>query len=351
MSFHKDKPTVFLSHTDYPIDIAEQRSKGRNKVFETRHLEALRKGGVNFICDHLGGETNMFSTFPVSLMLKQADYLERTLNGIDCMIQEARESKDKILLIKTVNDIEEALSSDRLGIILSIQGGKPIRENIALLRIFYELGVRLMNITANERNLLGNSCMDRTDGGLSYFGAHVVEEMNQLGMVIDVAQLSPKGCMDVFDLSSSPVIASNSNAKALCNHPRNLSDEVIKKLAQNGGVMGIHCLPAFLSSTPGAGIQDMIDHIEYVVNLAGIDHVGIGPDLLENWPVRKYNCIWEKAQDLADKKIDFQYPEGFKSLSDIPSLYAAILDRGYSKKDASKIIGENFLRVFKEVLS
>ncbi len=346
--FSGDDPIVFLAHTDYPIDIAEQRSKGKNKVMEERHLAALRKGGVNFICDHVGGETNMFSTFPVSLMLKQADYLERTLNGIDCMLQEAEESKDEILIVRKKSDFDNAVSSGRLGIILSIQGGMPIRSNLALLRTFYNLGVRLMNLTANERNLLGNSCMDRRDGGLSHFGAEVVEEMNRVGMVIDIAQLSPQGCLDVFDLSEFPVIASNSNAQALCDHPRNLSDEIIKGLADNGGAMGIHCLPAFLSSNPGANIQSIIDHIEYVVNLVGIDHVGLGPDLLENWPEEKYNCIWEKGQDLADTKIDFQYPEGFKSLTDIPSLYDAILERGYSKNDAAKIMGENFLRVFKE---
>lgn len=340
---------VVLAHTDYLVDVSERRSRGETQVLEKYHLGALRKGGVNIICDHVGGETRMFTTFPLKKMLDTADYLERALDGIDYMMQEASESSNEILIVTSIDDVERAKSESKLGIVLALQGGSPIKEDLALLRTFYRLGIRLMNLTANLRNQIADSCMDRTNGGLSDFGVSVVEEMNRLGMVIDIAQLSQQGCRDVFELSTHPVIASNSNAATLCNHPRNLDDGVINLLGENGGVMGIHCLPAFLRNDSKASLEDMIKHIDYVVNLVGIKHVGLGPDLLENWPKEKYDSIWGEGQNLGDQKISFDYPKGFESIANVSDLQQALIDRGYSKEDVGKILGGNLLRVFKQV--
>jgi membrane dipeptidase len=291
----------------------------------------------------------MFTTFPLKKMLETADHLERALDGIDYMIQEASESAGKILLITTAEDFERVRKENKLGIILAIQGGNPIKEDLALLRTFHRLGIRMMNLTANLRNQISDSCMDRTNGGLSDFGVTVVKEMNQIGMVIDIAQLSQKGCHDVFELTNQPVIASNSNAATLCNHPRNLDDSVINLLGANGGVMGIHCLPAFLRNDSQASIEDMIKHIDYVVSLIGVDHVGLGPDLLEEWPKETYDSIWGEGQILGGQKITFDYPKGFESLTNIPDLQQMLLDSGYSKDDVGKILGGNLIRVFRQV--
>lgn len=340
---------VVLAHSDYLVDISEKRSRGETKVIERYHLPTLRKAGVNIICDHIGGETKMFTTFPLKKMLDTADHLERALDGIDYMIQEANESSDDILIVTAAEDFERVKRENKLGIILAIQGGNPIKEDLALLRTFHRLGIRLMNLTANLRNQISDSCMDRTNGGLSDFGVTVVEEMNRVGMVIDIAQLSQKGCHDVLDLSNQPVIASNSNAATLCNHPRNLDDGVINRLGENKGVIGIHCLPAFLRNDSQATIDDMIKHVDYIVNLIGVDHVGLGPDLLEEWPKETYDSIWGEGQILGDQKITFDYPKGFESLANIPDLRQLLLDGGYSKDDTGKILGGNLLRVFKQV--
>ncbi len=338
-----------LAHTDYLVDVSERRSRGERKVLEKFHLPALRQGGVNIICDHVGGETRMFTTFPLKKMLDCADHLERALDGIDYMRQEANESSTEILIVTSMDDIERARNENKLGIILALQGGNPIKEDLALLRTFYRLGIRLMNLTANIRNQISDSCMGRTNGGLSHFGVSVVEEMNQLGMVIDISQLSQQGSKDVLELSTQPVIASNSNALSLCSHPRNLDDHVIKLLGENGGVMGIHCLPAFLKNDSQATLEDMIKHIDHVVNLTSIDNVGLGPDLLEDWPKDKYDSIWGEGQNLGDQKITFDYPKGFESIANVPDLVQAMLDNGYSKIDVEKFLGGNFLRVFKQV--
>lgn len=340
---------VVLTHSDYLIDVSERRSEGEERVIERRHLPSLRKGGVDIICDHVGGETRMFTTFPIKSILSNPDYLQRALDGIDFMIQEVNESSKEILIVTNIKDVKEVKKDQKLGIILCLQGGRPIKKDLALLRAFYRLGIRKMNLTANLRNDISDSCMDRTNGGLSEFGVKVVEEMNRLGMVIDIAQLSLKGCLDVLEISNHPVIASNSNAKALCSHPRNLDDNVIKLLGDNDGVVGIHCLPLFLSSSSKVTIEDMIHHIDYITKLVGVDHVAIGPDLLENWPQEKHDAIWSKGQSLGDKKIAFHYPKGFESIGDIPKIATSLKSHGYSKTDIDKILGGNILRVFSRV--
>lgn len=338
-----------LAHTDYLIDVSERRSNGETHVLEKYHLPTLRKGGINIICDHVGGETRMFTTFPIKKILSNADYLERGLDGVDYMIQEANENSNDILIVTSMEDIERVRKERKLGIVLALQGGNPIKEDLALLRTFHRLGIRLMNLTANLRNQISDSCMDRTNGGLSEFGVAVVEEMNRLGMVIDIAQLSRQGTHDVLEFSNQPVIASNSNAATLCDHPRNLDDDVIKLMGENGGVIGIHCLPAFLRKDSQATLDDMVKHMGYIVDLIGVDHVGLGPDLMENWPKEKHNYIWGEGQKLGDQKISFDYPKGFESIANVPDLRAALLDAGYSKQDVEKMLGGNLLRVFSRV--
>jgi len=340
---------VVLAHSDYLIDVAERRSRGETRVLEKRHLASLKKGGVSVICDHVGGDTRMFSTFPLEKIGTSCTPLERALYGVDCMLQEAQESSDEVLIVRDFMDIQQVRESHRLGIVLSLQGGSPIGQDLSLLRTFYRLGIRCLHLTANLRNQISDSCIGRTNGGLTEFGVEVVREMNRLGMVIDIAQLSPAGCMDVFDSSEQPVIASNSNAKALCDHPRNLDDKTIQRLAEGGGVMGIHCLPAFLSKKPGATIGNMVEHIKHVTNLVGVDHVAIGPDLLEDWPRDKYDCIWGSGQSLGSARIEFDYPEGFEDISKIPDLAALLSRSGYTDKEVDKILGGNLLRVFKQV--
>ena len=342
------KDLVVLAHTDYLIDVSERRSWGEHRVLETRHLSTLRAGGVDIICDHVGGRTKMFSTFPLKKMLSFSDSMERALHGVDCMWQEVSESGTKIKMIETIDDVEKLRNQNKLGLVLCLQGGSPIKEDISLIRIFYKLGIRCMHLTANVRNQISDSCADRNAGGLTNFGVDVVNEMNRIGMVIDLAQLSHKGCLDVLEITNSPVIASNSNAKALCNHPRNLDDEVIELIGKTGGVIGLHCLPSFLKAEGKVTVEEMVKHTDYITNLIGIDHVGIGPDLLENWPKEKHDAIWG-TQQLNGKPVEFEYPEGFRSIADIPNLRNVLLASGYSNSDVNKILGGNILRVFHNV--
>ncbi len=252
--------------------------------------------------------------------------LRRALELIDLFHREIGENANEIAIARNLREIKYTLSKGKIAAILSIEGGEALEGSIGVLRIFYKLGVRCLTITWNERNELGNGVFGGK-GGLTPFGVEVIEEMNRLGMIVDVSHLNEEGFWEVLSLSKRPVIASHSNCRALYEHPRNLSDEQIRALAKKGGVMGITFVPEFLRGTESS-IEDVLDHIEYAVNVGGEDCVGIGSDF-----------------DGTD-----HLPSGLRDCRDIHRLVVGLLERGYSDIVVKKIVGENFLRVIEKVL-
>lgn len=339
---------TILAHTDYAVDVGESRSRGLVRVMARKHIPVIRAGGVDVICDHVGGDTRLFSTFPIQMLLSSSTPLERALHNIECMFEEESESPEQFSIIRSFSDIRNAKEAGKLGVILSLQGGMPINHDLALLGIFHRLGVRCMHLTAALRNNISDSCMGRSNGGLTDFGIEVVKRMNDSGITIDLSQLSPRGCLDVLEVSRKPVIASNSNARSLYDHPRNLDDAVIEAMGKNGGVMCVHCLSLFITDEGTATLDDLVDIIEYMVGLAGVDHVGVGPDLLENWPSEVYEKMWGHEESLESSFTESSYVKGLESISEIPNLRAALIQRGFSEDDCHKIMGHNLLRVFRE---
>jgi membrane dipeptidase len=220
------------------------------------------------------------------------DPLRYALQAIEYMYAEIEESEGQLMLATTVDDIQRAKRMGKLAVVFCFEGGMPLGNDLSSLGTFYRLGVRCIGLTANLRNQLADGISDRAQGGLSSLGAECVKEMNRQGIVIDVSHLSDAGALDVLDLSHDPVIASHSNAAALCDHPRNLKDDLIRAISQGGGVVGVHALSDFISKSARAKLEDLLNHIDHIIMLAGVDHVGIGPDLLENWPVDLLRQIW-----------------------------------------------------------
>ena len=315
------KAIIFDGHCDTILEVMNHR-RTLEKKSTTGHLDIprMKEGGI---------DVQFFAVF-IEDIYKPDRSLKRTLQLIDCFYREIENNHDDILLVTNYNQIKEANRAGKIAAILSIEGGEALEGDLGVLRVLYRLGVRLLTLTWNQRNQIADGIGEsRTGSGLTEFGLKVIDEMNRLGMLIDVSHLSETGFWDVIKRSKTPIVASHSNCYALCPHLRNLKDEQIKALTDKGGVIGITFVPNFLTQEKRkTTVKDVVKHIDYLVEKAGIDCVGLGSD-------------FDGTGSL---------PLGLEGVDKIPNITEELLDRGYKEKDIKKILGENFLRVFKEVV-
>jgi membrane dipeptidase len=329
----------------------------------------LPNGMVDFPRLREGGMKAPFFALWVPVYYKGAEAVRRTLDLRDAMQSVLDAHPDQIELATGAGDIERIVKSKKLAAILAIEGGHQIDDDLAVLRMYYRMGIRAMTLTHFKNNNWADSSTDKPEhNGLTPFGKDVVREMNRLGMLVDVSHVSDKTFYDALAVSTKPVIVSHSSSRAISDIPRNVTDDMLRALAKNGGVIGINfgegfishkdvaALQAAITSNSGAPpnlsgkllddyannefrkdlrdmktglatISDVVDHVDHMVKVAGIDHIGIGSD---------FDGITSP-------------PEGLADISKMPSLVAALLKRGYSEQDIKKILGGNYLRVIREV--
>ncbi len=245
------------------------------------------------------------------------------------LLLEEKQPQD-FMLIRQAEDVLKAKAAGKIGGIAGLEGAEALDGEIGLLRQYYRLGVRNLGLAWNYRNAACDGVAERrTGGGLTEFGVQVVEQCNELGILIDVSHLSPAGVDDVLSITQHPVIASHSNAAALCDHPRNLTDAQLEAIAASGGVVGVTFVNSFLrkDNPEEASLDDVIAHIEHMVRVMGEDHVGLGSDFDGCTP----------PKDLAD-------------VTRYPAITQALLERGFSETAVRKILGGNYLRVLEQVL-
>ena len=295
----------------------------RGRPFATRtaqghvDLPRLRDGGV---------KVQIFALF-VEPAYPPEQALARTLHLWDVLRQAIVEAAGQARLCRTAAEVDTAIAAGVLAVIASVEGGEALGTDLRLLRVLHALGVRAMGLTWNGRNAIASGAGDAS-GGLTAFGRDVVCEMFRLGMVVDVSHLNRRSFWDALAAARGPVIASHSNARALCDHPRNLADDQIRALAASGGVMGMNFYPRFLASSPErADLGRVCDHIDHICGLVGPAHVGLGSDF----------------DGIAG------VPRGLEDCSRLPALTAELLRRGYRRQDVRAILGGNFRRVFQEV--
>jgi len=315
------KAIIFDGHCDTILEVMNHK-RSLEKKSTTGHLDIprMKEGGV---------DVQFFAIF-IEDIYKPERSLKRTLQLIDCFYKEIEKNQDDISLVTNYNQIEEVNRAGKIAAILSIEGGEALEGDLGALRVLYKLGVRLLTLTWNQRNQIADGIWEsRAGSGLTEFGIKVIDEMNDLGMLIDVSHLLENGFWDVVKRSKTPIVASHSDCYALCPHLRNLKDEQIKALVDKGGVIGITFVPDFLTQEKRKTIvKDVVTHIDYLVEKAGIDCVGLGSD-------------FDGTDDL---------PLGLEGVDKIPNITKELLDRGYKEREIEKILGGNFLRVFKEVV-
>ena len=279
------------------------------------------------------------------------------MEQIGLWLRRFRERND-ILQVKTTQDIRAAKETGKTGIILSFQNASPIENELDRLGIFHALGVRAIQLTYHERNLLGNGCFERRDEGLSNFGLDAVREMNQLGIVIDLSHVGDRTTMEAIEASEKPVAISHANARAYHDHPRNKTDDVLKLLAQKGGVVGASSFCNFLPTRFDSTVEDYVSAIDDMVERVGIDHVAVGTDTTQDQPLSFWRYINSQQgtkypSSFADGSLRYEelifQPKGMETPDKFPKLAEALLNRGYPTDEINKILGQNWLRLFEEV--
>ena len=269
----------------------------------------------------------MLEVFAACPSIRGDKALKKTIKIID-KFNHLLKNTEEVELAKDYKEIEDVISSNKIAAILAIEGADGI-SNLSTLRVFYELGVRMITLTWNYRNYIADGLNEiEANGGVTKFGKKFIKEMDNLGMVIDLSHLTPSSFWDVIEYSSNPVVASHSNVKNICNHKRNLDDKQIKAIAQSGGLVGINFCPEFIKDNKKVKIDDIIEHINYIKNLVGIDFVGLGTD---------YDGITET-------------PESLENISKLQNLIKGLKNADFSEEEIEKIINKNWLRVFKNVL-
>lgn len=319
---------VIDMHCDTMKEILDRRDNKFNYELKSNDLcidiDKMKKGDY------------MLQVFAAYTDMKQEDSLINCMRTVDLLHNEIEKNKDDIGLVLKYEDILKNINENKMSAILSIEEGACCRGKIELLRNFYRLGVRMMTLTWNYENELAfpNQIIDDKlilDRGLKKQGFEFIEEMERLGIVIDVSHLSDGGFYDILNNTTKPFVASHSNARSICNHRRNLTDDMIKKLADRGGVMGINFYSLFLdqnaTSKSEAKIKDMINHIKHIRNIGGIEVIGLGSDF-----------------DGIDCQVEM------KDASKIQILAEKLKKEGFTEEEIEHIFYKNVLNVLKEVI-
>ena len=360
---HADTPQRFL---DEGFDIG---STDPNDIGHISLLKARRGNlGAEFFSIWVEPETN------------QGHFAKHTFDLIDSVYEQAARHPDRMMMAFSTTDIERAHREHKLAALMGIEGGHSIEADIHLLRDYYRLGVRYMTLSWSNTNEWADSSGDINDpkiqhhNGLTDFGKQVVLEMNRLGMMVDISHVADKTFWDAIAATKAPVIASHSSARALVDAPRNMTDDMLKAVAKNGGVVQVNFFNGFIDENfrkaeeaqrpdqeaarqkymaqmksegkevsyieldrierefiakiPRPPLKSLIDHIDHIAKVAGVDHVGLGSDF---------------------DGVSGATPQGIDSAADLPKITQALLDRGYSAEDIHKILGGNLMRVFREV--
>lgn len=240
------------------------------------------------------------------------------------------EANPGIVAVTTSGEILKAKKEGKVCGLLAMEGAEPLMGELAALRVYHRLGLRMLSFAWNYRTPFADGLgAKRSESKLPELGVQALEEMSRLGIIFDVSHLTDSVFWDICDLMKKPFIASHSNARAVCDHPRNLTDDMIRALADHGGVTGMNFAPAFVTHEgKDADVSKLVDHIDHIVKLVGPDHVGLGSD---------FDGIGNP-------------PKGLEDVSKMPNVTRELVGRGYSDEDILKILGGNHLRVFKQVI-
>lgn len=258
------------------------------------------------------------------------------------------ECADCAMPVHGVADIQRAKAAGKVGIILGFQYAEPLEDNPQLISVYHRLGLRIFQLTYMHGNRLGDGCLEPRDAGLTAFGREVVQELNRHHMLIDLSHVGHRSTMEAIEASAAPVALTHVNSRNLCDHPRNKRDEAIRFCAQRGGVIGAVALGAFVHPTEPASMERYLDHIDYLVRLVGLEHVGIGTDFTEGRPAWHFETRTGK-QKWSGVAPEWPWPYAVAGVSEFPQIALGLARRGYDAHAIEAILGGNWLRLLQTV--
>ena len=335
-------PVVDL-HGDVPQNTWPRRRAGEDAPLRDDWARRWRQGGVDVEGLTVGGD------MPVSMDGGGRPDL-RCREMVGDAVDEA-EASDSLAILRSARDLDAALANGRIGLLLHIEGCRPLMGSLAGLHSLFELGLRSAQLTWNGGNELADGVGVPGAGGLTKLGRDAVREMQRIGVLVDLSHLAPAGVRDVLELAERPVVASHANAAALHPHPRNLADDQIRGIAGTGGVVGLCFVPTFIG--PPATVDRLVDHADHIAALVGADHLALGPDYVEMaLPTMLADMRGDPLYaDAGDGLPEWAvFPEGLQRVETLATLTAALLERGWSEDDVVKVAGGNALRVLRSAL-
>jgi len=326
-----------------------QTSDTARKIYR----DLWRRSGVTVACGTYSGSHRLSQSFEAAVRaIAQAHAYIGALDG------------DLVPVLKAA-DIERVHAGGKHGLIFDFQNTTPFGDDPSRVALFYNLGIRMVQLTYNLQNLVGDGCTETYQGGLTYFGREIVSVLNDLRILVDVSHCSEQVGWDALEASSAPIVVSHSAAKAVAHHDRGKSDALAKAVADRGGYFGVAVIPGFISDQPNVTLDVFCRHIEHLARTIGIDHVGIGTDKAGPPSARTGSLIeYPRAMSsrrgtafdwvgfrLEEHRLTDDYAvEGYESFADWPKITEALARWGFNEEELRKLLGLNFLRVFREVV-
>ncbi len=334
------------------VEAALVRDIQTSEAAKQQYLDMWRDAGVTVACGTYSGSHKPSQAYDSAI---------RKISNAHGIVAAC---SDDMLIVRSAADITRAHQEGKFGVLIDFQNTLPIGDDLDRIQTFYNLGLRMVQLTYNLNNLVGDGCTDATKGGLSLYGKEMVRQLNDMSIVVDVSHCSEQVGWDAMEVSSQPVIVSHSTARGVAEHDRGKSDELAKAVAAQGGYFGVVVIPGFIRDTPGATLDDVVQHIEHLVNVCGIDHVGLGTD--KAGPGPGTSSMVEYPEDMpqshpgdydwvgfrsAEHRTGSEYSiDGFNKFSDWPNITVKLAESGFTEEEIRKLLGLNYLRVFEDIV-
>jgi len=332
-------PGIVDAHNDLLVEVALRHRRGEERSFADRWLQQLEEGGVALqVCPVF-----------VDLPFLPEGGLRVALGQIAAFHRSVRENADRVVAVRQQADLAAVESGERIGLMLSLEGAEPLGYDPWIVEAMWELGVRMMSLTWNRRNPFADGAAEDGAGGLSELGRQLVDLCVELGLILDLAHAGPQTYRDVLErVQDAPVLVSHAACREVYDHPRNLSDDALRALAAQGGVIGIMLHPLAVDANRPT-LDRVVDHVDHAVEVTGIEHVALGSDFTQqlvralNWVPPPDSLLTSGMQ--ADAAI-----EDLAGPADFPKLADALRRRGYADDDLRAVLGGNLLRLFRRAL-